>query len=116
MADMNLTQAEAVALIAMEKYCIDDDRIDFPLGGRAISVQLQSADKREQFVLDLSRGRIDLLRSKCKTGRAKPWFSFDSISAARRSGIRMVRTASDTCTVKVMATSGLFPFRETGFR
>jgi hypothetical protein len=64
MADLNLTQAEADALIAMEKHRINDDPSDFPAGGRSLSLPLQSPDKREQFLLDLSRGRIDLLKVK----------------------------------------------------
>jgi len=64
MADMNLTQAEADALIAMEKHRVNEDPSDFPKGGQSISVPLQSSDKREQFLLDLSRGRIDLLKVK----------------------------------------------------
>lgn len=64
MADMNLTQAEADALIAMEKHRVTEDRSDFPMGGQSLVLPLQSADKREQFMLDLSRGRIDLLKVK----------------------------------------------------
>jgi len=62
MADINLTQAEADALIAMEKHRVNTDRHDFPLGGGALVVPLQSPDKREQFLLDISRSRIDLLK------------------------------------------------------
>ena len=64
MADMNLPQAEADALIAMEKHRINEDRSDFPMGGQTLVLPLQSSDKREQFLLDLSRGRIDLLKVK----------------------------------------------------
>ena len=64
MAEMNLTQAEADALIAMEKHRINEDRSDFPMGGQTLVLPLQSSDKREQFLLDLSRGRIDLLKVK----------------------------------------------------
>src|SRR5256885_11572225 len=64
MADMNLTQAEADALIAMEKHRVNEDRSDFPKGGQSLSLPLQSSDKREQFLLDLSRGRINLLKVK----------------------------------------------------
>ena len=64
MADINLTQAEADALIAMEKHRASEDRSDFPMGGQSVVLPLQSADKREQFLLDLSRGRIDLLKVK----------------------------------------------------
>ena len=62
MADVNLTQAEADALIAMEKHRVNSDRHDFPMGGAALVVPLQSPDKREQFLLDISRSRIDLLK------------------------------------------------------
>lgn len=64
MSDMNLTQAEADALIAMEKHRIGDERSDFPMNGQSLSLPLQSPDRREQFLLDISRGRIDLLRGK----------------------------------------------------
>jgi hypothetical protein len=32
------------------------------MGGQSLTLPLQSVDKREQFLFDLSRGRIDLLR------------------------------------------------------
>lgn len=64
MAEINLTQAEADALIAMEKRRASDERVDFPMGGQSVVLPLQSADRREQFLLDLSRGRIDLLKVK----------------------------------------------------
>jgi hypothetical protein len=64
MADLNLTQAEADALTAMEKHRTNEDRHDFPMAGISLAVPPQSSDKREQFLLDISRGRIDLLRVK----------------------------------------------------
>lgn len=70
MADTALTQAEADALIAMEKHRATNDRHDFPMRGESLTVPLQSPDKREHFLLDLSRGRIDLLKVKMqKRGR-----------------------------------------------
>jgi hypothetical protein len=62
MADINLTQAEADTLIAMEKRRLDDARWDYPGLGGSINIPLVSADKREDFLLDISRGRIDLLK------------------------------------------------------
>ena len=62
MADINLTQAEADALIAMEKLRVNDDRLDYPGLGGSISIPLISRDKRENFLLDISRSRIDLLK------------------------------------------------------
>jgi hypothetical protein len=64
MAEINLTQAEADALIAMEKHRANEERHDFPMGGVSLVLPLQSPDKREQFLLDLSRGRIDLAKVK----------------------------------------------------
>jgi len=64
MADLNLTQAEADALIAMEKHRANEEYSDFPMGGQSLVLPLQSPDKREQFLLDLSRARIDLLKVK----------------------------------------------------
>lgn len=62
MTEINLTQSEANALISMEKIRVDDQSYDYPgLGGR-ITVPITSRNKREYFVLDVSRGRIDLLK------------------------------------------------------
>ena len=64
MAEINLTQSEADALIAIEKQRLNDDRWNCPSLGGTISIPLTSTDKRESFHLDISRGRIDLLRGK----------------------------------------------------
>jgi hypothetical protein len=64
MADFDLTQAEADTLIGMEKCRVNEDRNDFPVGGQSLSLPLQSNNKREQFLLDISCGRIDLLKVK----------------------------------------------------
>jgi len=64
MAELNLTQAEADDLIAVEKHRVNEDRHGFPMGGDSLVLPLQSADRREQFLLDISRGRIDLVRGK----------------------------------------------------
>lgn len=62
MAEINLTQAEADALIAMEKHRIDATRWNYPGLGGSITIPLMSADKRENFLLDVSRGKIDLAK------------------------------------------------------
>jgi hypothetical protein len=62
MAEINLTQTEADALIAMGKYRVNDDRWDYPMSGGSISVPLISADRRENFILDVSRGKINLAK------------------------------------------------------
>ena len=64
MADLDLTQTEADTLIAMPKVKVNDDPYDYPGGGGALIVPLASQDKREQFLLDISRARIDLQKGK----------------------------------------------------
>ncbi len=62
MVEINLTQAEADTLIAMEKHRVDETQWEYPGLGGAICVPLTSANKRENFLLDISRGKIDLLK------------------------------------------------------
>lgn len=66
MPDIHLTQSEADALIAVEKHRLDEEHYNYPTGGSLV-VPLQSADKREQFFLDIRHGRIDLLKGKYQT-------------------------------------------------
>lgn len=61
-ADTNLTQSEADALIALPKYRVDLAEWDYPDRGQGVSIPVVSRDKREQFLLDLSRGRIKLAK------------------------------------------------------
>ena len=63
MADISPTQVEADALIAMEKQRVEDKRWDFPIPGARISIPLTSMDKRENFILDLTRARVKLTES-----------------------------------------------------
>lgn len=63
MADLDLTQDEANALIAMEKHRLDDTLFVFPNPGYRLSVPLISADKRESFLLDIARGQIKLTKA-----------------------------------------------------
>jgi hypothetical protein len=62
MADSNVSQAEADSLILMEKVRADETEYEFPSPGEKLVVPLCSRDKREQFILDVSRGRIDLAK------------------------------------------------------
>ena len=62
MAEINLTQPEADALLSMEKHRLDDAVHDFPSLGGALTISLQSPDRREQFLLDIRQGRVDLLK------------------------------------------------------
>jgi hypothetical protein len=64
MADFNLTQAEAEALMALEKGRIDEREWPYPGYGDRISIPLHSLDKREDFIMDISRSQINLNRGK----------------------------------------------------
>jgi hypothetical protein len=64
MSSIDLTQAEADSLMAMAKVKNDDAEWDFPNPGSSVSIPLTSKDKRETFMLDIGKGRIDLSKVK----------------------------------------------------
>ncbi|MBF0557026.1 MAG: hypothetical protein HQK96_21130 [Nitrospirae bacterium] len=61
--DIDMSQTEADALIAMHKHRIDEDRHDYPYAGCSLRIPLVSGDRREDFMLDIARGRIELTKS-----------------------------------------------------
>jgi len=63
MADIDLTQEEADALMAMPKNRANDDIVFYPARGKSVTIPLTSDDKRENFLLDIRCGRIDLLKA-----------------------------------------------------
>ena len=63
MAEIILTQAEADALIATEKLRAEERVWSFPAPGSKIIVPLISSDKRENFLLDVYRGSINLAKA-----------------------------------------------------
>jgi hypothetical protein len=63
MVELNVTQAEADALIAMPKIRANENVWNFPGPGGSVSVPLLSENKRENFLLDVSRGQINLLKA-----------------------------------------------------
>jgi hypothetical protein len=67
MADTDLSQNEANALLALEKVRENDTIHLFPVGGSGLIVPLIAVDRSENFLLDLSRGRINLLKAKYQT-------------------------------------------------
>jgi hypothetical protein len=62
MSEINLSQAEADALILMEKHRIDGQIWDYPDPGASIHIPLISANGKENFHLDMRRGKIDLAK------------------------------------------------------
>ena len=63
MADINLTQEQADALIEMEKQRVDKKQWDFPVPGERLMIPLISPDKRENFMLDVTRAQIKLTKA-----------------------------------------------------
>jgi len=67
MATVDLTQAEADALLAMPKRRVNDDEVEYPALGGAVCVPLVSENRRENFLLDVRRGRIELRKGTYQT-------------------------------------------------
>ena len=63
MADIDIPQAEADALIAMEKQCVENKTWLFPEPGGGLAIPLASPDKRENFILDITRAQIKLTKA-----------------------------------------------------
>lgn len=63
MADINLTQDEADKLMAMEKRAVDEKELLFPPPGEGLAIELTSLDKRERFILDVTRSEIKLTKA-----------------------------------------------------
>jgi MoaA/NifB/PqqE/SkfB family radical SAM enzyme len=59
---VNLSQTEADALIAVAKRRADDDERKFPQPGERLVVPLVSVDKREDFLLDVTRSQINVAK------------------------------------------------------
>jgi len=66
MTEINLNQAEADFLFAMEKVATSNGEWDFPTMGMKVEIPLISLDKKEKFLLDIGRGTIDLKKIKCQ--------------------------------------------------
>jgi hypothetical protein len=63
MAEIDLTQEEADALIAVEKHSEAEKLLNFPGPGERLAIPLVSHDKRESFMLDVTRARIKLTKA-----------------------------------------------------
>jgi len=59
---INLSQAEADVLIAMAKRRADDEQRRFPVPGARVVIPLVSVDKREDFLLDVTRSQINIAK------------------------------------------------------
>lgn len=64
MDENSLTQAEADALMRMEKHSLSAEAIPYPAPGRNITVELRSTDSREVFLLDVWRSDKNPYRAR----------------------------------------------------
>jgi hypothetical protein len=59
-SEINLSQDEANYLITLEKHSTATIMYDYPEQGGSIHIPLCSMDKRESFILDVTRNQINL--------------------------------------------------------
>ena len=62
MADSDIAQAEADALLALEKRPVNAEEWKYPDFGGRVAIPLVSADQHERFFLDVRRSRVDLAK------------------------------------------------------
>lgn len=67
----DLTQVEADALLAMEKYYEGEAKCVFPSLGGSLRLELHSKDHRETFNLDVTRSRAVLTKETFQTRARK---------------------------------------------
>ena len=60
---MELTDTEAEYLLKIEKHCEEDKTFEYPFQGGKITIPLVSVDKREEFLLDINRMRVNLTKN-----------------------------------------------------
>lgn len=66
-----LSQQEGDALISMEKHYTGKDGFSFPTNGSALHIPLSSINGREEFILDVTSGRIELRKHTLQTRARK---------------------------------------------
>ena len=62
-----LTQREADSLLKRDKHYVGNEQFSFPSLGGALRIPLYSNDRREEFSLDITRGRIELRKNTFQT-------------------------------------------------
>ena len=60
MPKIELSQVEADRLIGLEKHYLQSEPVFFPNLGEKVCLELKSNDRKEIFLLDIIRGRIDV--------------------------------------------------------
>lgn len=62
-----LTRQKAKELLMLNKYFLGHESFEFPHLGGELCIPLHSKDRREEFILDVSRGNISLAKNKFQT-------------------------------------------------
>ena len=60
---MEISQLEIKNLLKTKKYCFETKAYAFPQLGGKISIPLFSQNKQEEFLLDISRSRVDISKT-----------------------------------------------------
>jgi hypothetical protein len=118
MADIEIIQADADALMQMEKCCVEEKEWLFPIPGDRLAIPLTSVDKRENFMLDAAP-RSNLRKRLTRTARGRRSYSCGSISTGRRTGIwteKKFRALTCIFIERVSATNRPLRLRSTGTR
>jgi hypothetical protein len=61
-SDLNLAQSDADALLALEKFKVDNTVHEYRILGGSLKVPLISRDRREEFLLDVYQNQINLAK------------------------------------------------------
>jgi|SRR5271165_6856636 len=119
MADIDIPQAEADALIAMEKQCVENKTWLFPEPGGRLAIALASPDSARILFSTSPALRSSLRKPPIRTGRGRPLSSCDLTSTARRTEIPTIRKSHvHICisTANVTPINGLSRHRLTDTR
>jgi len=109
-----LMQQEADSLLAMEKHYTGAERFPFPSLGGALRIPLHSVAMREEFNLDITRGRIELKKTHFNFGHKGPLFLRALILEVHHTEIQMERRCHARIFMfieKVTGINGQFHYR-----
>ena len=110
-----LMQQEADALLAMEKHYSGAERFTYPSLGGVLRIPLHSVAMREEFNLDITRGRIELKKNtfQLRAHRAIVLARIDIVEV-HHTGIQMERKCHARIFMfieKVTGINGQFHYR-----
>ncbi len=82
-----LTQNEIEYLLNLEKNYVGAQKFKYPILGGRLNIQLTSADRNEEFILDITRPHISLLKNtfqnRARGGDYTSSFRFESCTSQK---------------------------------